>query len=107
MERQPHLEEGEPESPETLDLIITQFFYLAVCFQPIEQSRLSYTRLTHSSTAHVRGIQEYQLSRSATPSVLVTLCSSGDVQGLCPRGLWGEREGRGSVGVSAQRGSVD
>lgn len=101
MERQPHLEEGELESPETLDLIITQFSYLAVCFQPIEQSRLSYTRLTHSSTAHVRGIQEYQFSRSATPSVLVMLYSSGDVQGLCPRGLWGEREGRGNVGVSA------
>ena len=98
VERQPHLEEGEPES---LDLIITQFFYLAVCFQPIEQSRLSYTHLTHSSTAHVRGIQEYQFSRSATPSVLATLHSAGDVWGLCPRGLWGERESRGSVGVSA------
>lgn len=71
MERQPRLEEGEPWRPETPDLIITRFFYLAVCFQPVGQTRLSYTHLTHSSTAHVRGVQKDQFSKSATPSILV------------------------------------
>ena len=93
------MEEGEPESPEALDLTVTQFFHLAVRLQPVEHSRLSYTSDTFSP-AHVRGIQERHFRRCYT-FYLSHCVFCWRCRGLCPRGLWGERESRGTVGVSA------